>query len=232
MNKLSLLFITAIAVFITGCSSRQAPKFGKDLLHLDDFGLNIDVETFFGDETLFRSNDDYMLKAEESAIRIGDTDSVLKYVRYSVIASPGADTLARYKDFYFGELEVVMDFDDKETFMVAVSEENFSPGKVDSLIQQISEEYGSLLPHPTGDEPRYVTYSWKKGDQLARLVLNVDNPGQYSNDNEPKPDAYKLFSDAYHKEQAITVNLFITKPKFDHYLKEASSISGLMTRYR
>jgi len=232
MNKLTFLCLAALTVFISGCSSRQTPKFSKDPLHLDDFGLNIDVETFFGDETLFRNNEDYTLKAEENTIKIGDTDSILKYVRYSVVSSPGSDTLARYNDFYFGELEVVMDFDDKETFMVAVSEENFSPGKVDSLIQQISAEYGSLLPYPGGDAPRYITYNWKKGDQLARLVLNVDNPSQYSNENEQKSDVYTLFSEAYHKEQTITVNFFITKPKFDHYLKEASSTSGLLTRYR
>jgi len=232
MNKLTYLFAAAFAVLISGCSSRQTPEFGKEPLHIDNFGLNIDVETFFGDETLFRNNEDYTLKAEESAIKIGSTDSVLKYVRYSVISSPGSDTLARYNDFYFGELEVVMDYDDKETFMVAVSEENFSPGKVDSLIQQISAEYGSLLPYNKENQPSKIEYNWKKGDQLAKLVLSVDNPSQYQNDSEQQTDNYKLFSEAYHKEQSLTVNFFITKPKFDHYLKEASSTSGLLTRYR
>jgi len=232
MNKLTFLLAVAFALLISGCSSRQTPEFGKEPLHLDNFGLNIDVETFFKDETLFRTNDDYRIKAEEESIRIGETDSILKYVRYSVISSPGADTLARYNDFFFGDLEVIMDFDDKKNFMVAASEENFSPGKVDSLIQQISAEYGTLLPYNTEHSPRYITYEWKKGDQLAKLVLDIDNPSQYNNSDEQQPDMNKQFSEAYHKAQTITVNFFITDPKFDHFLKEASSTSGLLTRYR
>nr|WP_067060423.1 hypothetical protein [Mucilaginibacter sp. L294] len=231
MNKVTFLFVAVFAVLLFGCSSRQKPQFGKDPLHLDNFGLNLDVETFFGDETLFRNNEKYSVKADEETIKIDDTDSTLRYVRYSVSSSPVGDTLARYNDFYFGDLDVVMDFDDKETFMVAASQENVRPGKIDTLIRDISAEYGSILPADKNNEPRYITYEWKKGDKLAKLVLNVDNPLYSSNDSEQQPNTNKLFADAYHKAENISVSFFITKPKFDHYLKKASSMSGLLTRY-
>lgn len=231
MNKVNYLFIIALALLLFGCSKQQ-PQFGKEPLHLDNFGLDIDVETFFKDESLFRNNDKYTLKADEETIKIDDTDSTLRYVRYSVTSSPSGDTLARYNDFYFGDMDVVMDFDDKETFMVAAAQENVRPGQIDSLVRDISTEYGNFITTDNTDKPRYITYEWKKGDKLAKLVLDVDNPLYFNNkDSEQKPDTNKLFTEAYHKAESITVNFFITKPKFDHYIKKASSTSGLLTRY-
>jgi hypothetical protein len=231
MNKVNFLLVAVLAISLFGCSSRQNPKFGKDPLHLDNFDLNLNVETFYGDETLFRNNDKYSVKSEEETIRIDNSDSTLRYVQYSVSSSPVGDTLARYNDFLFGDLEVVMDFDDKETFMVAASQENVRPGKIDTLIKEISTEYGSVIPVAKNDEPRYITYQWKKGDKLAKLVLNVENPVYNSNQDEQQPNTSVLFPEAYHKAENISVSLYITKPKFDHYLKKASSMSGLLTRY-
>jgi hypothetical protein len=231
MKKVNFLFVAALAVLLLGCSSRQKPQFGKDPLHLDNFGLNLDVETFFGDETLFRNNEKYSVKSEEETIKIDGSDSTLRYVQYTVSSSPVGDTLARYNDFFFGDLDVVMDFDDKETYMVAASQENVRPGKLDTLIKEISAEYGTILPDDKNNEPRYITYQWKKGDKLAKLVLNVENSLYSNNDSEQTTNSSKLFADAYHKAENISVTFFITNPKFDHYLKKASSMSGLLTRY-
>lgn len=231
MNKATFLFVAALAFLLFGCSSRQKPQFGKDPLHLDNFGLNLDVETFFGDETLFRNNEKYTVKSEEESINIDGSDSTLKYVQYSVSSSPVGDTLARYNDFYFEDLEVIMDFDDKETFMVAASRDKVRPGKIDTLIREISAEYGSALPYDKDNEPRYITYQWKKGNRLAKLVLDVENPIHSSTYNEETPNANKVYADAYNKAENISVAFFITNPKFDHYLKKARSMSGLLTRY-
>jgi hypothetical protein len=232
MNKVNLLFVAAVAFLLFGCSSRQKPQFGKEPLHLDNFGMNLDVETFFADETLFRNNEEYSLKADEEIIKIDNSDSTLKYVRYSVSSSPGGDTLARYDDFYFGDLDVVMDFDDKETFMIAASQKHVSPGKIDTLIKDISAEYGSTLPYDKDNAPRYVTYQWKKDNKLAKLVLDLESP-LYADDgrNEEQHDVNQLFANTYHKEDNVSITLYITNPKFDHYLKKASSTSGLLTRY-
>ena len=230
MNKATFLFAFALALLLFGCSSRQKPQFGKDPLHLDNFGLNLDVETFFGDETLFRNNEKYSVKSEEETINIYGSDSTLRYVQYTVSSSPVGDTLARYNDFYFGDLNVVMDFDDKETFMVAASKEKVKPGKIDTLIREISAEYGAVIPFNKNDEPRNITYQWKKGNKLARLVLNVESPLYSSSDSET-PNTNKVYADAYHKAENISVTLFITNPKFDHYLKQARSMSGLLTEY-
>ncbi|MFA6248853.1 MAG: hypothetical protein WC615_18060 [Mucilaginibacter sp.] len=231
MKKVNFLFVAALALLLFGCSSNQKPQFGKALLHLDNFGLNLDVETFFGDETLFRNNEKYSVKSEEETIQIDGSDSTLRYVQYTVSSSPVGDTLARFNDFYFGDLDVVMDFDDKETFMVAASQENVRPGKLDTLIKEISAEYGSVLPNDKNNEPRYITYQWKKGNKLAKMVLNVENPVSSSNYSEETPNTNKLYVDAYHKVDNISVTFFITNPKFDHYLVKARSTSGLLTRY-
>lgn len=231
MNKVTFLFVAAFAVLLFGCSSNQKPQFGKAPLHLDNFGLNLDVETFFGDETLFRNNEKYSVKSEEETIQIDGSDSTLRYVQYTVSSSPVGDTLARFNDFYFGDLDVVMDFDDKETFMVAASQENVRPGKLDTLIKEISAEYGSVLPNDKNNEPRYITYQWKKGNKLAKMVLNVENPVSSSNYSEETPNTNKLYTEAYHKADNISVTFFITNPKFDHYLVKARSMSGLLTRY-
>jgi hypothetical protein len=231
MKKVNFLLISTLLVLLFGCSSRQKPQFGKAPLHLDHFDLNLDVETFFGDETLFRNNEKYTLTADEQTIKIDGTDSTLRYVRYSVSSSPVGDTLARFNDFYFGDLEVVMDFDDKETFMVSASQEKVSPGKIDTLIKDISAEYGAVIPNPKDDEPSYITYQWKKDSKLARLVLNVDNP-LHNNSDEVQANDSKVLAEAYHKAENISASLFITKPKFDHFLKKASSVSGMLTRYR
>jgi hypothetical protein len=231
MKKVNFLFVAALALFLFGCSSNEKPQFGKAPLHLDNFGLNLDVETFFGDESLFRNNDKYSVKSEEETIQIDGSDSTLRYVQYTVSSSPVGDTLARFNDFYFGDLDVVMDFDDKETFMVAASQENVRPGKLDTLIKEISAEYGSVLPNDKNNEPRYITYEWKKGNKLAKMVLNVENPVSSSNYSEETPNTNKLYADAYHKADNISVTFFITNPKFDHYLVKARSTSGLLTRY-
>ena len=231
MNKANFLFVAALAFLLFGCSSRQKPQFGKDPLHLDNFGLNLDVETFFGDETLFRNNEKYSVKSEEESINIDGSDSTLKYVQYTVSSSPVGDTLARFNDFYFGDLDVVMDFDDKETFMVAASQEKVRPGKLDSLITDISAEYGPAVKPNKDDETRYITYQWKKGNKLAKLVLDVENPLYSGNESEQSENTNKLFAEAYHKAESISVAFFITNPKFDHYLKKARSMSGLLTRY-
>jgi hypothetical protein len=230
MKKVTFLFVAAFAVFIFGCSSNQKPQFGKAPLHLDNFGLNLDVETFFGDETLFRNNEKYSVKSEEQTIQIDGSDSTLSFVQYTVSSSPVGDTLARFNDFYFGDLDVVMDFDDKETFMVAASQENVHPGKLDTLIKEISAEYGSVIPNDKNNEPRNITYQWKKGNKLARLVLNVESPLYSSSDSET-PNTNKVYADAYHKADNISVTFFITNPKFDHYLVKARSMSGLLTEY-
>jgi len=231
MNKVNFLFAFALALLLFGCSSNQKPQFGKAPLHLDNFGLNLDVETFFGDETLFRNNEKYSVKSEEETIQIDGSDSTLRYVQYTVSSSPVGDTLARFNDFYFGDLDVVMDFDDKETFMVAASQENVRPGKLDTLIKEISAEYGSVIPNDKNNEPRYITYQWKKGNKLAKIVLNVENPVSSSNYSEETPNRNKLYTDAYHKADNISVTFFITNSKFDHYLVKARSTSGLLTRY-
>jgi hypothetical protein len=231
MNKVNLLFVAALAFLLFGCSSSQKPQFGKEPLQLDNFGMNLDVETFFADETLFRNNEKYSLKANEEIIKIDNSDSTLKYVRYSVSSSPGRDTLARYHDFYFGDLEVVMDFDDKETFMIAASQEHVSPGKIDTLIRDISAEYGSTLPYDKDNAPRYITYQWKKDNKLAKLVLDLESPLYNDDANEEQHDVNQLFSTAYRKEENLSVTFYITNPKFDHYLKKATSTSGLLTRY-
>ena len=231
MKKVNFLFVAALALFLFGCSSNQKPQFGKAPLHLDNFGLNLDVETFFGDETLFRNNEKYSVKSEEQTIQLDGSDSTLSFVQYTVSSSPVGDTLARFNDFYFGDLDLVMDFDDKETFMVAASQENVRPGKLDTLIKEISAEYGSVLPNDKNNEPRYITYQWKKGNKLAKMVLNVENPVSSSNYSEETPNRNKLYVDAYHKADNISVTFFITNPKFDHYLVKARSTSGLLTRY-
>lgn len=231
MNKATFLFVAALAFLLFGCSSRQKPQFGKDPLHLDNFGLNLDVETFFGDETLFRNNEKYTVKSEEESINIDGSDSTLKYVQYSVSSSPVGDTLARYNDFYFEDLEVIMDFDDKETFMVAASRDKVRPGKLDSLITDISAEYGTVIKPDKDDEPRYITYQWKKGNKLSKLVLDVESPLYSGNESEQSENTNKLFTETYHKAENISVAFFITNPKFDHYLKKARSMSGLLTRY-
>lgn len=230
MKRFNFLLIVALATLLLGCS--QKPQFGKAPLHLDHFGLNLDVESFFADETLFRDNEKYTLKTEEESIKIDNTDSTLKYVRYSVVSSPTSDTLARYNNFNFGDLEVVMDFDDQKTFMVSAAQENVRPGAVDTLVKEITEEYGALIPPIKNDEPRYITYQWMKDGKLAKLVLNTENPLYDHNDSEQPQDVSKLFSEAYHKEQSINVSFFIVSPLFDHYLKSASSLSGLLSRYR
>lgn len=231
MNKVNILFIVALTFLLLGCSSKQKPQFGKEPLQLENFGMNLDVETFFADETLFRNNEKYSLKADEETIKIDNSDSTLKYVRYSVSSSPGRDTLARYHDFCFADLEVVMDFDDKETFMIAASQEHVSPGKIDTLIKDISAEYGSTLPYNKDNAPKYITYQWKKDNKVAKLVLNVESPLYSDNNSEEPHDVNQVFSNAYHKEENISITLYITNPKFDHYLKKASSTSGLLTRY-
>jgi hypothetical protein len=225
MNKVNLLFVAALAFLLFGCSSGRKPQFGKEPLHLDNFGMNLDVETFFADETLFRNNERYSVKADEEVIKIDNSDSTLKYVRYSVSSSPVSDTLAQYDDFYFGDLEVVMDFDDKETFMIAASQEHVSPGKIDTLIKDISAEYGD-------NAPRNITYQWKKDNKLTKLVLDMDSPLYADDSNEEQHhDVNQLFAKAYHKEENVSITLYITNPKFDHYLKKASSTSGLLTKY-
>ncbi|MBD1385350.1 hypothetical protein IDJ75_08685 [Mucilaginibacter rigui] len=231
MNKVTFLFVAVLALFLYGCSSNQKPQFGKAPLHLDNFGLNLDVETFFGDESLFRNNEKYSVRSEEETIQIDGSDSTLRYVQYTVSSSHVGDTLARFNGFYFGDLNVVMDFDDKETFMVAASQENVRPGKLDTLIKEISAEYGSVLPNDKNNEPRYITYQWKKDNKLAKLVLNVESPLYSGNDTEQTPNTNKLYADAYHKADNVSVTFFITNPKFDHYLVKARSTSGLLTRY-
>lgn len=240
MKKIAL--IASVIILIQSCKTGGSGQFGKSPVDLGSFNFNMDVPSFFGDETVFRDRGGLRVRVDEDEMTIGDTDSTLHYVVYRTSQNNKDLPLAKMGTLRFTDIDLFTEIDDKEAYMIAATKEDASLQFVDSLVEVMTKEFGEQTPHheikKTHDN---VTYEWYLKDRVVKLVTDVedefederpkDENGWERLDDKflPRPKNWQRGLMNFNKPMKVVV--FVTSPLFDRYLSKSYSFSGVLTRY-
>lgn len=225
--KKRILFISfTIAIILTACS--RSKQYGVDLLNLEKFNSNLNIETFFQDESIFRGqHNDFYVSSEEHYI---DEDSIqMGYIQYSTTISSVARPLASYAGVKFEWLSIIADEADEKALM-AIGSTRYATAKD---VEKIIDALLSISSMPEMRNERWgngTNLIVRKGDKVINLYFNIIVESE-SNEKFFTPEHYSALKSEMQNSEEINCVLFVTNSYFDRAFSAASSSSGDLTRY-
>lgn len=231
-------YILTIWIFFFALAScGKSKQYGVDILKLDNFNFDLNIEDFFQDESIFRgTNDNFSVSSSEESIE-GDSLK-MGYIQYSTTSTSLKHPLASYADVKFESLGIVTDEADEKVLMAIASTDYASEADIEKIINQLLSEYDMSEPI-FKNSYEGINLIFTKGNKVANFYMNIsideeENSGSLIEIKEKKVSDidYKKIKMKIRDKKKVSCILFLTLDSFDKALEEARSFSGDLTRYR
>lgn len=258
MKKLIISLV--VLLFMNACNN--SPEYGKNVLELNRFNFNLNIEKFFADESVFGYDSDFGVSASDEKLDygFGSEEGPLRYIRYGTSVSSPDRPLAVYSGLKFESLGMCTDEQDENVLMVFAHTDYAGKKELLKVIQKLSKEFGS--------EPEIEAYEdklrlrYEKEDRVAKLVIRYPFPeleytfrseenydpynDPYDNDPYEEEDPEEEKEDLLNDERLVVIRqtldgadeeeqrvyLFVGKKDFAEAMDQAWSYSGDLTEYR
>lgn len=242
--KSNIIFLGLISILTLNSCAGTADEYGKKPLELDNFDFKLNIEKFFQNEDIFRGKADYAMKVEEEWIS-GDSIE-FGYIDYSTVSMSQNRPLAKYAGVEFESLGIITDWEDKNAIMAYASTDYAKSKDIESVIDQMTKEFGKPELHPSGFGNEGINFKFFKDSKAATisLIIPYELPEaeiDYGNYSVGEPNEIKkvyLTEEIYGEMKAsmkdleeIKCYIFITNSEFDNALEESGSFSGDLTHY-
>lgn len=217
MEKKILLLLCIITIF-SGCVKSQ--QYGVDILELDHFDFNLNIEQFFRDERIFRgTHDDFSVSAEEHYIA-GDSIQ-MGYIQYSTRFMSSSRPLASFAGVKFESLGIITDEADEKVLMAIGSTSHAEVKDIEKIMDRLLLEFNHQFS--IRDSFGGTNVLFKKEDKVVNLYLDFITQGRV--------EKYEELKDQIKDRKEMSCKVFITNSYFDKALEENQSYSGDMTDY-
>ena len=227
MKKIILFISFAIAITaLTACSGSK--QYGVDVLNLEKFNFDLNIEEFFQDERIFRGqHNDFHVSSEEYYI---DKDSIqMGYIQYSTTVTNTNIPLASYAGVKFESLGIIADEADEKALMAIGSTSYATAKDIEKIINALLSinSFPEMRKEKWGSGTNLIV---REDDNVINLYLNIKIESD-SDENVFTTDQYRALKHEIQDTEDINCTLFITNSYFDKALKAASGYSGDLTRY-
>ena len=240
------ILVSIMITLFTSCQS--GPRYAKDVVELDNFDFGLNIDTFFEDESYFRTlSDNHMLSSSEEVLE----DTTFSYFRYETSRYKLEKVLAKYKGVEFNGLNLLTDSTDQHVLLINGFKDNATPKEIktviDNLLKINPKPYyisafmsGTSIIFQSNDrilsvyidipldpkEKDYSDYDYYKNytdEELEEMSKNYFTQSSYQ----------ELMQKAEDKGEEITLSLFVIDLTFDKiYNSKSRGSSGFMTQYK
>lgn len=238
MRKLLLLSILTFFFL----NSQSSPRYGEDVVALDNFDFGLNLGVFFDNEKYFRPGPDVKLTSGKESIK--DTSYV--YYRYNTISWQRSYTLAKYKDVAFQRLGLLSDSTDQHVLLIVGTTDYAEPKAVKTIIDDLLKI----------DKKPEIMDSWLDGtnivfrtsDRIVIVYVNVSldrYTTSYISRNEDYNTGEKkenILTDTKYEEllsklanrKECELSVFVVDPSFDRIYNKypRNGSSGFMVKYK
>lgn len=238
------LTISFFVFLLVSCHS--GPRYGKDVVNLDNFDFGLDLNTFFEDESYFRSkSDNYKLNSTEESL----SDTTYTFYQYSTFSYSQKEPLAKFEGIKFEQLGLLSDSTDRHVLLIAGSTSYATAAQVKEVIDDLLKI--DSKPKIYNAFMSGTSLVFQAPDRVISVYLNFsvekenDKDDRYYDYDESERQEYLknkyVMKDSEYKsiieqldimKEDINVTLFVSELSFDKiYNKYKSGSSGFMTRY-
>lgn len=239
--------ITYITFMITGillqaCGKGQSVQYGEVPLIIDHSVFDLNIDTFFQDESIFRGGRDFWVSSKEH--RLENDTLMTGFIQYWTRAYSKDRVLAQYAETDFERLGLITDWDDKKVLMAYAGTEYASAAGVDRMIARLDQEFGSRATMTRVESFRDViilNLDYRKDGKFARLgielpdvdFIDLENPDSYEVKKEVllTPEIQQALTNKLKETGEISCHLFISQDIMDAVINDLKSRSGFLAHY-
>ena len=252
-TKFKHLWAIVLLLILQACS--QTSEYGKRPLNLEGFDFDLDLNTFFKDESLFDGSNEAGFSVYSEDVKVEENDIMPGYIRYATYSMSQSRPLAEYAGVQFEKLDLYSDWNDESVLMLAASSDYKSGDEIMKIIQELKSEFGAEPELQRGgftnNNILYLVYEMEdKQIQFGMVLSDLDFipwPETSSRRNnvwgdlaepEPEPEKILLTTEIENNLEQLLKDseenqcfLFITKPTMAELMSKQTGRSGTLVYY-